>query len=250
MKLTIITVVFNGEKTIKDCIESVLKQNYDYIEYIIIDGNSSDSTLKIIKEYGENIDFVLSESDTGIYDAINKGINLATGDIIGILNSDDFFSDYMVASRIVESFLRDQKMEALFSDVKFVDKENTNKVLRYYSSKFFKPWMFKFGFQPAHPTFYARKELFDKYGLYRIDLKIAGDFELMLRFLLKNKIKYKYVNDMWVKMRIGGISTSGISSITQASNEIILAHKYNHLYTNKLLIYSKYLIKWWGFLRK
>lgn len=248
MKISVITVTFNSENFLDDCIQSIAKQTYKNIEHIIVDGNSNDNTLNIIKKKS-NLKWI-SEPDNGIYDAINKGIGLATGDIIGILNSDDFFNDNNVISRIVDSFNKDREIQAVYADVKFVNRENTNKILRHYSSKFFKSWMFKFGFQPAHPTFYAKKELFDSYGKYRTDLRIAGDFELLLRFILKNQIKYKYINDVWVKMRVGGASTSGLSSVLKLNSEIIKAHCFNNLYTNKFLVYSKYLFKWWGFIKR
>jgi glycosyltransferase involved in cell wall biosynthesis len=250
LKVSVITVVYNNGKTIAYTLESFKNQTYSNKELIIIDGGSTDNTLFEIKKFGSENYILLSEPDNGIYDAINKGIGLATGDIIGILNSDDFFNDNNVISRIIESFKLNKDLQALFADVKFVNRENTNKILRHYSSQFFKPWMFKFGFQPAHPTFYAKKELFDSYGKYRTDLRIAGDFELLLRFILKNRIKYKYINDVWVKMRVGGASTSGLSSVLKLNDEIVKAHKVNNIYTNKFLVYSKYLFKWWGFIKK
>lgn len=250
LKISIITVTYNSEKYLEECIKSTFNQDYRNIEYIIIDGSSKDNTLKIIEKNKEKITKTISEPDQGIYDAINKGINLATGEVIGVIHSDDIFTNDFVISKIAKSFIEDEELEAVYADVNFINRENTNKIIRHYSSEFFKPWMFKFGFQPAHPTFYVKKELFEKHGLYRTDLKIAGDFELLLRFILKHKIKYKYVKDIWVKMRVGGVSSSGISSVTKLNSEIIKAHRDNNLYTNKIFIYSKYLFKWWGFLKK
>jgi glycosyltransferase involved in cell wall biosynthesis len=248
MRISIITATFNSEIFITDCLKSVAEQDYHNIEHIIIDGGSSDATLSLVKRF-PHISFVLSESDRGIYDAINKGIEHATGDLIGILNSDDFFSDSTTVSRIVASF-REKSVDAVFSDVSFVKREDKHAQVRYYSSAFFKPWMFQFGFQPAHPTFYVRKNLFEMYGKYRTDLRIAGDFELLLRFLSRHGVRYKYVKDLWVKMRIGGISTSGVASVIALNREILKAHRQNELYSNMVFIYSKYLFKWWGFLRK
>jgi glycosyltransferase involved in cell wall biosynthesis len=250
MKISIITICYNSEFYIRDCIHSVLSQSYSDIEYILIDGSSKDNTLKIINEYKDKIDIFLSESDSGIYEAINKGISLSSGEIIGVLNSDDFFADNHVISRMVTSFQENKELDAIYADVQFVERNSINKVVRNYSSRFFKTWMFRFGFQPAHPTFYAKRELFGNYGYYRTDLKIAGDFELLLRFMKKNQIRFKYINDIWVKMRIGGVSTSGLASILKLNNEILEAHKINHLYTNKIFVYSKYLIKWWGFIKR
>lgn len=245
MKVSIITVTFNSQEFLEKCIDSVKNQIYQDIEHIIIDGISTDNTLNIIKK-NSNIKWI-SEDDYGIYDAINKGIKMATGDVVGILNSDDFLADGNVIQRIVSAF-NTQKVDSLFANVIFVDRYDTSKKVRFYSSKHFKPWMFKFGFQPAHPTFYAKRELFEKCGYYRIDLRIAGDFELLLRFLFKKNVTYRYINEVWVKMRVGGVSTSGISSVKKLNAEILKAHKLNDLYTNILFVYSKYLIKWWGFL--
>lgn len=249
MKVSIITVTFNSEEFILNSINSVKNQDYKNLQHIIIDGNSTDKTKEILENYSDFVTWI-SENDNGIYDAINKGIRLATGDIVGVLNSDDFFTDNHVISRIVTLFEENKNLDSVYSNVQFVAREDVNKVIRSYSSKFFKTWMFKFGFQPAHPTFYAKKDLFERIGYYRTDLEIAGDFELLLRFLKKNNINCRYINDVWVKMRIGGISTSGIDSILKLNNEIVKAHLVNELYTNKILVYSKYLIKWWGFIFK
>ena len=249
MIVSIITATFNSEKYLRSCIESVIEQDYLDIEYIIVDGKSTDSTLEIIKLYKSKISTWISEPDQGIYDAINKGIMLAKGDIVGILNSDDLFFDKNVVSRIVNAF-KNIDTEIIFADIDFIENYNNKKVIRHYSSKHFKPWMFRFGFQPAHPTFYTYRKNFDQYGYYRTDLKIAGDFELLLRFVYKRGLSYKYINDSWVKMRIGGASTSGIKSIIKLNKEILIACRMNNLYTNIFLIYLKYAIKWWGFVFK
>jgi len=250
MKVSIITVTYNSEIYLNECIESVIKQDYSNIEYILIDGGSSDNTLNIIDRYKDKFFKWSSEPDDGIYDAINKGIKLATGDIIGILNSDDLLTDNNVVTRIVSALNNSPTLDAVYANINFVDSLENKKVIRHYSSKLFRPWMFRFGFQPAHPTFYAKRDLFKKYGFYRKDLKIAGDFELLLRFLSVYNIKCKYVNDTWVNMRLGGVSTSGFESIFKLNNEIIIACKSNNINTNKIMIYSKYLIKWWGFIFK
>lgn len=248
MKISIITVSYNSERFIRHCISSVTEQTYGDIEYIIIDGNSKDGTLDIIKSF-KNIRYV-SENDEGIYDALNKGIRMATGDVIGILNSDDFFADVEVLNRVSKEFIKDPFLDAVYSDVLFVESTDISKTLRYYSSKFFKPVLFRYGFQPAHPTFYAKRALFEKYGYYRTDLKIAGDFDLMLRFMVINRITYKYVNDLWVKMRVGGISTSGLKSMINLNREILKSCRDNDIYSNCIMVYSKYLVKWWGFLNR
>lgn len=248
MKVSLITCTYNSEKHLNHCINSVIQQDYQQIEYIIIDGNSSDSTIEIVKEYGDVIQLI-SEPDEGIYDALNKGIKLATGDIIGILHSDDFFSDHQVVSRIVDA-LNDTKSEIVYADIDFVANTNINKNLRHYSSKFFSPWMFRYGFQPAHPTFYTYRKNFEEYGFYKSDFKIAGDFELLLRFLYKHELSHKYINDTWVKMRLGGASTKGIKSNILLNKEILKACKLNNLHTSFFLIYLKYLVKWMSFIRR
>lgn len=250
MKVSIVTAVYNNNLTIDKVINSVASQSYPDIEYIVIDGNSNDGTLDILKARKDDIHILISEPDKGIYDAMNKGIKQATGDIIGIINSDDFFYDNNVIERVVESFKLDSSVQAVYSNIVFINNHVEQKTIRYYSSQLFRPWMFRFGFQPAHPTFYVKREVFDQYGFYRTDLKIAGDFELLLRFLVKYKIKYKYIKDVWVKMRIGGVSTSGINSIIRLNSEVLYACKCNNIYSNYIMIYLKYLIKWSGFLVK
>jgi glycosyltransferase involved in cell wall biosynthesis len=250
MKISVITVVYNNEKTIESAITSVLAQTYLNVEYIIVDGGSKDDTNKIIQKYlHHNIKYI-SEKDNGIYDAINKGIMLSTGDVVGILNSDDFFADEGVLNRVANGFERDISLQAVYSDIAFVSSKDHSKIGRYYSSKKFKKWMFRFGFQPAHPTFYVKRETFERLGYYRTDIKISGDFELLLRFIWINKIKVAYIDDLWVKMRVGGVSTSGFKSTIKLNKEVLDALKINDIKSVYLLLYLKYVIKWWGFVFK
>jgi glycosyltransferase involved in cell wall biosynthesis len=242
LKISIITVCFNSYKTITETINSVLTQAYPNIEYIIIDGASSDGTRELISSYGTKISKLISEPDKGIYDAINKGIRVATGDIIGILNSDDVFYDENVIEKIAEAF-EDKKLEVIISDVQFVDPGNTSKVIRYYSSKNFTTGRFRFGFMPAHPGFYAKRELFEKYGYYKTDYRIAADYELEMRFLLTNHVSYKYLPMPVVSMRTGGVSNKSIISNYILNKEIAKACRENGVRTNFFFIYSKYFIK-------
>ncbi|MFC2152107.1 glycosyltransferase family 2 protein [Bacteroidota bacterium] len=242
MKVSIITVVFNNVLTIKTAIESVLNQTYKNIEYIIIDGASADGTLEQIKLYRDKVDKIVSEPDKGIYNAMNKGIRLATGDIIGILNADDFFSNNQVIQKVVEAFAI-QETDTIFGDVQFINSSNENKIVRYYSSKRFKPQMFKYGFMPAHPSFYAKKELFEKFGYYKEDYLIAADYELLIRFLYKEKLKYRYIETPFVTMRTGGVSNKSLKSRFVLNKEIIRACKENGIRTNSFKIYSKYFRK-------
>jgi glycosyltransferase involved in cell wall biosynthesis len=242
MKVSIITVVWNNKTTIKDAIDSVLGQTYENIEYIIVDGASSDGTVEIVQSYGDKITKFISESDKGLYDAMNKGIGLATGDIVGILNSDDFYIDNNVCERVVKEF-EEKQVDSVYADLVFVKPENLDKTVRYYDSSHFSPEKFAYGWMPAHPTFFVKKEVYDKYGVFKINYKIAADYELLVRFLAKNKINYSYIKKPIVKMRTGGASTSGIKSNYILNKEIIKACKENDIYTNWLMVLSKYPTK-------
>ncbi|MDD3854341.1 MAG: glycosyltransferase family 2 protein [Sulfurimonas sp.] len=248
MKISIITVVWNNEKTIKDAIESVLGQTYKDIEYIIIDGASSDGTVEVVKSYGNKISKFLSEPDNGLYDAMNKGIALATGDVVGILNSDDFYIDNGVIERVMKEFEKSQA-DSVFADLVYVKSDNLNKVVRYYDSSHFTPQRFAYGWMPAHPTFFVRRWVYEKYRLFRTDLKIAADFDILARFLYTHKISYSYMKEVLVKMRLGGVSTS-LSSIWINNIEQLRICRQNSIDTNIFKIISKYPSKLVGFVRK
>ncbi|MCX6254224.1 MAG: glycosyltransferase family 2 protein [Bacteroidia bacterium] len=249
LSVSIITVSHNSIGTISDTIKSVLGQTYPNIEYIIIDGSSTDGTIELINSFSKRISKFVSEPDVGIYDAINKGIRLATGNIVGILNSDDFFYDNNVIEKVVKSF-NENKIDGLYGDVQFVDPIKTSKIIRYYSSKHFKTWKFKFGFMPAHPTVYLKREIFEKLGYYKTDYKIAADFELLIRFMYINKIKCKYLEMPFVAMRSGGVSNKSFKSNFILNKEIARACKENGIKTNYFFIYSKYLSKVFEFFGK
>jgi len=248
LKISIITVVWNNKKTIKDAIESVLGQTYKDIEYIIIDGASSDGTVEVVKSYGNKISKFLSEPDNGLYDAMNKGIALATGDVVGILNSDDFYIDNGVIERVMKEFEKSQA-DSVFADLVYVKSDNLNKVVRYYDSSHFTPQKFAYGWMPAHPTFFVRRWVYEKYGLFRTDLKIAADFDILARFLYTHKISYSYMKEVLVKMRLGGVSTS-LSSIWINNIEQLRICRQNSIDTNIFKIISKYPSKLMGFVRK
>jgi len=249
MKISIITVVWNNKETIKDAIDSVLDQTYNDIEYIIVDGASSDGTVDIIESYGDKISKFISEPDKGLYDAMNKGIALATGDVVGILNSDDFYIDEFVIAKIVKEF-EEKKVESVYADLVFVKPDDLEKTVRYYDSSYFSPQKFAYGWMPAHPTFFLKREIYEKYGIFKTDYKIAADYELLARFLEKNKISFSYINEAIVKMRIGGASTSGIKNTYILNKEIIKACKENNIYTNWFMVLSKYPKKILGLLKK
>lgn len=209
MKVSIITVVWNNCSFIKDAIESVLSQTYDNIEYIIIDGSSTDGTVDIIKSYREYVDKFISEEDDGLYDAMNKGISLASGDIVGILNSDDFYINENVVSRIVDEFIA-TSCDSVYSDLVYVNPKDINTVVRYYDSSYFSPDKFANGWMPAHPTFFVKRSVYLKLGLFRTDLAIGSDFDILVRFLARHRISYSYIDEALVKMRVGGVSTQGL----------------------------------------
>ena len=242
MKVSIITVVYNNEDTIKDAIESVLNQTYKNIEYIIIDGVSTDGTVEVIKSYGDKIDKFISEKDNGIYDAMNKGIKLASGDIVGILNSDDFYANNNIIEKVVKEF-EDKKVDSVYGDLVYVNAKDTNKIVRYWKSKPYKKGLFTKGWHPAHPTFFVKKEIYDKYGIFNLDFKIAADYELMLRFLEKYQISNSYIPEIFVKMRLGGESNQSIKNIIKANIESYNAWKINGLYINLFMILLKPLSK-------
>lgn len=246
MKISLITITYNSDKTLADTIRSVISQTYPNIEYIIVDGASKDNTVSIINEYEPSFNGRIkwiSEPDKGLYDAMSKGIRMATGDIVGILNSDDFFTSNDILQKVANAFLQDTKLDAVYGDVHFVHPSNLNKCVRYYSSKVFKRSLMKLGFMPAHPSFYIRKECFEKYGMYKTDYKIAADFEFLLRVIYKAKIKTQYLPVDMVTMRTGGASTSGIDSHKQIMKEHLRAFRENGLYTNSLLLSLRYIYK-------
>ena len=248
MKLSLITVVWNNKETIKVAIDSVLNQTYKDIEYIIIDGASTDGTVEIIQSYGDKITKFVSEPDKGLYDAMNKGIALATGDIVGILNSDDFYIDEFVIEKVIKEF-EDKQCDSVFADLVYVKPENIDKTVRYYDSGQFNPNKFAYGWMPAHPTFFVKRWVYEKYGNFRTDLKIGADFDILARFLYTYKISYCYMKEVLVKMRVGGISTS-LSSIWINNLEQLQVCKDNGIKTNIFKILSKYPSKILGLFKR
>lgn len=235
IKISIITVVYNNENTIEDTIISVLNQDYKNFEYIIIDGNSTDNTLLKVYSYDKFINQVISENDFGIYDAMNKGINLASGDVIGFINADDFYFANNVFSKVEESF-RNHNIDACYSDLCYIDKLNTSKIIRYWKSSIYKPNSFINGWSPPHPTFFARSSIYKKYGNFNLSYKIAADWELMFRFIEINKIRIEYIPDVFVKMRVGGVSNSSFKNIFNQNLEILLA-LYRYGFRLKIILF-------------
>lgn len=241
-RISIITVAFNSVKTIKDTIYSIISQDYNNIEYLIIDGGSTDGTIDIVNQYSNDIQYVISEPDNGIYDAMNKGIKAATGDIIGILNSDDFFSNNQVISNVVKMFST-SRCDCLYGDLVYIKPRNLKKVVRYWKSGFFSISKLENGWMLPHPTFFVQKRIYDKYGLYNINLKTAADYEMILRLLYKNRLKVAYIPEVMVKMRLGGESNKSFWNRLRANKEDSLAWKQNKLNKPIFIRFTKPLQK-------
>lgn len=251
VRISIITVTFNRAHVLRDTIQSVLSQNYKNYEYIIVDGASDDGTVELLKEYEPMFEGRMrwiSEKDHGLYDAINKGIRMATGDVVGIINSDDFFHRTDVFNIVSAVFDGDRSVQAIYGDIRFVDPDNLGETVRYYSSKYWRPWHLRFGIMPAHPSFYTYRENFEKYGYYRTDFHIAADYDLLIRHLYKHADMVKYVPQDFLKMRKGGKSTSGLKANLLINKEVIRCCKENGIWTCMPFIFCKYFIKAFGFL--
>lgn len=229
MTVSIITATYNSAKTVQDTIKSVLAQDYADIEYIIIDGGSKDGTLAIVEEYADRIAKIVSEPDRGIYDAMNKGIRMATGDIVGILNSDDFFLDSHVISQVVEAFVQHPELEGVHADLYYVKQHDPSVVVRHWVSSEFKPGSFFYGWHPAHPTLYLRREVYEKYGVFDLEFPLAADFELMLRFFECKGIRTKHLDMTMIRMRLGGATSRGLSNLQKNTKECMAAFRRNGL---------------------
>jgi glycosyltransferase involved in cell wall biosynthesis len=233
--------------------ESVLNQTYPDIEYIVVDGGSTDGTVEVIRKYAEeplararqSLSWI-NEPDQGMYDAINKGIRLATGDVVGILNADDFFENDGVISSVASAFQPD--IDAVYADVRFVGKEAKGKTLRYYSSKHWCPWMLRWGFMPPHPSVYIRRECFERLGLYKTDYHIAADYELLIRYLWKAGLKTVYMPQCMVTMRMGGKSTKSWRSNLLLNQEIVRGNRENGYFCCLPMLVLKYVFKVWEFI--
>ena len=245
MKISIITATYNSAATVKDTFNSVLAQTYNDIEYIVVDGLSKDNTVEIIKEYeplfGGKMRWI-SEKDKGLYDAMNKGIAMATGDVVGILNSDDFYTSND-ALAVIAGTMKDKSIDAVYGDIHFVNVDDLNKCVRYYSSAIFKRSLMRIGLMPAHPSFYCKREVYTKYGALDTRYKIGADFESLLRYIFVNRIKTQYIKKDFVTMRTGGASTEGFSSRWQIMKDHLKAMKANGVYSNFLLLCMRYPYK-------
>ena len=246
MKVSLVTAVLNRVTTLGDTLTSILEQSYKDIECIVIDGGSTDGTVELIKDYqskfGERLKWI-SESDNGLFDAMNKGLRMASGDIVAIINSDDYYHRTDIIELIVNTFESDEKVQAVYGDVRFVSRHNVSKVVRYYSSSVFTPKKFKYGFMPAHPTFFTYLKYYKKWGMFRTDMPTSADFDLLLRFLYSHKLQAKYIRTEFMTMRTGGMSYPSFSNTRQVNREVRKICKENRIKTNYLLLYSRYLKK-------
>lgn len=251
IKISLITVTYNSGTTLQDTILSVLAQTYKNIEYIVVDGLSNDNTIDIVREYEPQFEGRMkwiSEKDKGLYDAMNKGVRMATGDVVGILNSDDFFTANDVLEKVAAGF--DEQTDAVYGDLHYVHPDDLQHSVRYYSSKIFKRNLMRMGFIPAHPTFYCRRECFDKFGYYKTDYKIAADFDLLLRFIYVNRIRIKYLPMDMVTMRTGGASTNGLKSRMGGMNEHLRSLRENGVKSNRFILSLRYFYKITEYFRK
>jgi glycosyltransferase involved in cell wall biosynthesis len=236
LKISIITVVYNNEKTIKDAMNSVLGQTYKDIEYIIVDGKSNDKTVSIIKEYENKLGCFISEEDFGIYDAMNKGIKAARGDVIGILNSDDLYQDTNVIETVMNQFYQNPSIDVVYGDLVYVKSDNVNKVVRNWKSNSYYNSFFENGNVPPHPSLFVKKSVYEKAGLFNLDFKLAADYEFMLRIFKKHNFNSKYINRVIVKMRLGGATNQNFSNIKKQNIEILKAWNNNELKVPFLLM--------------
>ncbi|MBU3016146.1 glycosyltransferase [Paraglaciecola agarilytica] len=228
MKVSIVTATWNSAKTIEATIASLSEQTYQNIEYIVIDGGSRDATVSILQSNFELIDYFVSESDSGIYDALNKGIAAATGEVVGFLHSDDFFTDNSVVETIAKTF-SNPNIDCIFGDLNYISKNDTNKIVRKWRSGVFDRERIRNGWMPPHPTFYMRRSLYNKYGGFDLNYRISADYDSILRFLWTHKISAAYIPKVLVSMRVGGESNRSLRNIVSKSGEDIQAMKKNGL---------------------
>ncbi|MEZ4800482.1 MAG: glycosyltransferase family 2 protein [Flavobacteriales bacterium] len=249
MKVSIITICYNSASTIEATIQSVIAQEYHDIEYIIIDGASKDDTISIVNKYREQIARIISEPDQGIYDAMNKGVKAASGDVIGILNSDDIYADTHVIDDIVKTF-RSNKCDAVYADLVYVDREDTSKVIRYWKSGKYEEGKFLNGWMPPHPTFFVKREVYESHGIYNTSFRSAADYEFMLRVIHKFKISLAYLPRVITKMRVGGESNVTLKNRIRANKEDRRAWEINQLQPRFYTLFFKPLSKLIQFVRK
>lgn len=252
MKISIVTATYNSEKTLRDTLDSILGQTYQDFESIIVDGASKDDTLDIVREYEPRFQGRMrwiSEPDKGIYDAMNKGIHMATGDVVGVLNSDDFYYDNHVVEDIANAFVK-KDVDCVYGNLVFIDVKNKNSVVREWIGSQYQSGAFLRGWHPAHPTFYAKRSCFEKYGAFNLDYAVSADFELMLRFIEKERIPNAYLDSCFVKMRWGGESTGTLRNIIKGNRNILKAFRSNGLKPTRFYLVRRLAPKVWNMLKQ
>lgn len=249
MKFSIVTVCFNSAKTIEDTLRSVAAQAWPEVEHILVDGGSTDGTLAIIERYRKSLAVVISEPDHGIYDAMNKGVRAATGDVVAFLNADDLYAHHNVLGGVAK-LMRKEHLDALFGDIEFFRPQNPALAVRRYSSARFRPGRIAWGWMPAHPALFLRHDIFQTVGPFRTDYRIAGDFEFVARAFGRHSLRYRHLPEVLVRMRTGGVSTGGWRNTLLLNQEVLRACRDNGIPTNMLKILSKYPAKLLEYLRK
>lgn len=242
MKISVVTSCFNSSETIRATLDSIRAQDYDYLELIIVDGGSTDNTMHIVSEFDDIVSISVSEKDRGIYDALNKGVNLASGEVVGFLHSDDYFASSSVVSLIAKAFA-EKTVDAVYGDLDYVDRIDASKIIRQWRSQEFNSDLFYKGWMPAHPTFYLKKKCYNEFGDYDLTFKQSADYELMLRMLLKHNVKAKYISDVLVKMRVGGASNVSLNNRWNANKEDARAWKKNGIKPKAFTRFMKPLSK-------
>jgi glycosyltransferase involved in cell wall biosynthesis len=241
LKISIITVTYNCVSVLTDCLNSVASQSHNNIEHVVIDGASTDGTLSLLNSKKDQLSILVSESDDGIYDAMNKGIKIAKGDIIGFLNSDDFYANNEVISKVVSEFKKEPSLDACYADLIYVNQSNTSKIVRNFKSSEFRQGLFSKGWCPPHPTFFVRRSVYERYGNFDLNYRIASDVDLMMRFLEIHKIKSRHIPEVWVKMRMGGTTNKNFKNIWAQNQEVLSSFDKNGLSVN-LIIFVIYKI--------
>ena len=248
MIITLITATYNSYPNIQDTIQCIQEQTHKNIEFIVVDGGSNDQTIDAVKE-SSIVSRYISEPDKGIYDALNKGVKMASGDIIGFVHSDDLLASPDILEKISKLF-ETKNVDGVYGDLLYVDKDDTNKTIRYWKSKPFTPGLLKKGWMPAHPTLFLKREVYEKHGLFNLDYQIAADYDFMLRILQDNELKFAYLPKIITKMRIGGASNRSLKNILQKSTEDYKAIKKNKIGFAPLVLFSKNISKLPQFFKK
>ncbi|EHY76322.1 glycosyl transferase 2 [Stutzerimonas stutzeri ATCC 14405 = CCUG 16156] len=243
MNISLITVAYNSAATIGETLESVAAQNYSNLQYIVVDGGSSDATLEVLAQYPGLVTEVISEPDQGIYDAMNKGVLRASGEVVGILNSDDFYVHSEVLKEVAEIFAVDPTLEVVLGDVDFVTDDDLGRPVRTYRAVGFRPWMFRFGLMPPHPAVFVRKSAYDRVGLYKLGYRIAADFDFLVRLILLDGARYKITGRHWVRMRTGGASTAGFKSNMISTREMLRSLRENKISASTPMLLLRLPIK-------